>query len=85
MPSAGGGGFCRAVFTKGSGLKQMRSSELTAVLPAYHNTSRQRLGYRTPAAVFVAAALQLKCESTGWIDGRIEPANWEHRRIAVIR
>ena len=64
MPSAGCGGFCRAVFTKGSGLKQMRASELTAVLQAYHNTPRQRLGYRTPAAVFADAALHLKCEST---------------------
>ena len=63
MPSAGCGGFCRAVFTKGSGLKQIRASDLAAVLQAYH-TPRQCLGYRTPAAVFPAAALHLKCEST---------------------
>ena len=64
MPSAGCGGFCRAVFTKGAGLKQMRASELAAVLQAYHNMPRQRLGYRTPAEVFAAAALHLKCESS---------------------
>ena len=65
MPSAGCGGFCRAVFTKGAGLKQMRASELTAVIQAYHNTPRQRLGY-PPAEVF-AAALHLKCESAFWL------------------
>ena len=57
-------GRLRRFLPRRTNLKQMRASELTAVLQAYNNTPRQCLGYRTPAAVFADAALHLKCEST---------------------
>ena len=57
-------GRLRRFWPRRTSLKQMRASELPAVLQAYHNAPRPCLGYRTPAEVFAAAALCLKCEST---------------------
>ncbi len=63
----------RRFLPRNADLKQIKAPQLTAAIQAYHNTPRQRLGYRTPAAVFAAATLHLKCESTFPTDARTAP------------
>ena len=45
-------------------LASVPEERFTQLLPAYNNTPRKCLGYRTPAEIFAREVLHLKCEST---------------------
>ena len=60
MLSAG----CVAPFPERPDLATLSDAQFAHLIRAYNNTPRKCLDYRTPAEIFSAQVLHLKCEST---------------------